>query len=142
MPSSTFSIILTVRDYECDFQGIVNNAVYMNYLEHARHEFVKSRGLDVVKLAQENINLVLVKAEIEYRASLRSGDTFRVSVHMEPISRVRFLFVQQIHRQSDGKLIIDACMTGASIDEYGKPKAFDEITALLVRDSCQPDPEA
>ncbi|MBU2223338.1 MAG: acyl-CoA thioesterase, partial [Gammaproteobacteria bacterium] len=30
-----FSVDFKVRDYECDMQGIVNNAVYFNYLEHA-----------------------------------------------------------------------------------------------------------
>jgi len=35
-----------VRDYECDLQGIVNNAVYLHYLEHTRHEFLKQSGID------------------------------------------------------------------------------------------------
>ena len=34
-----FELKMSVRDYECDLQGIVNNAVYQNYLEHARHQF-------------------------------------------------------------------------------------------------------
>ena len=33
-----------VRDYECDLQGIVNNANYQHYTEHACHEFFLSRG--------------------------------------------------------------------------------------------------
>ena len=39
-----FSLEFTVRDYECDLQGVVNNANYQHYLEHARHEFLISRG--------------------------------------------------------------------------------------------------
>ena len=48
--NSSFSLPLSVRDYECDFQGIFNNAVYLNYLEHTRHEYARSVGLDVVAL--------------------------------------------------------------------------------------------
>ena len=47
-----FTHELKVRDYECDMQGIVNNAVYQNYLEHCRHEFLLSVGIDFNRLTQ------------------------------------------------------------------------------------------
>jgi acyl-ACP thioesterase len=34
----SFRLEFSVRDYECDLQGVVNNAVYQHYLEYARHE--------------------------------------------------------------------------------------------------------
>ena len=40
-----FSVEFSVRDYECDIQGVVNNANYQHYLEHARHEFLISKGI-------------------------------------------------------------------------------------------------
>ena len=46
----SFSLNLKVRDYECDMQGIVNNAVYQRYLEHARHECLLSRGLSFAEM--------------------------------------------------------------------------------------------
>jgi len=68
--SEVFTCQLAVRDYECDMQGVVNNAVYQNYLEHARHEFLKSRGLDFARLTADGIIVVVVRAEIDYRISL------------------------------------------------------------------------
>ncbi|NSW95739.1 MAG: acyl-CoA thioesterase, partial [Bacteroidales bacterium] len=37
---ASFRLEFTVRDYECDLQGVVNNANYQHYLEHARHEYL------------------------------------------------------------------------------------------------------
>ena len=39
-----FTMKMSVRDYECDLQGIVNNANYLHYIEHTRHEFLKHAG--------------------------------------------------------------------------------------------------
>lgn len=41
-----FELVMKVRDYECDLQGIVNNANYQHYMEHTRHEFIKTAGLN------------------------------------------------------------------------------------------------
>jgi acyl-CoA thioester hydrolase len=47
-----------VRVYECDLQGIFNNAVYHHYLEHTRHAFLKQKGIDFTALVEKGINLV------------------------------------------------------------------------------------
>jgi len=57
-----FQLKLKVRDYECDIQGIVNNAVYQNYLEHTRHEFIKTAYIDFAKLHEEGIDPVVYRA--------------------------------------------------------------------------------
>src|SRR3989339_1733513 len=93
-----FELPFKVRDYECDMQGIVNNAVYQNYLEHTRHEFLKSVGLDFAALTKQSINLIVTKAELEYNASLKSGDEFYVGLNVSRESRLRFAFLQNIHR--------------------------------------------
>ena len=86
-----------VRDYECDLQAVVNNGVYQNYLEHARHELLLSRGIDFGEVTRAGINLVVVRAELDYRDSLTSGDRFVVRSRVERRSRLRFDFIQH-HR--------------------------------------------
>ena len=44
-----YELEMKVRDYECDLQGIVNNANYQHYLEHTRHEFLTSVGITIAK---------------------------------------------------------------------------------------------
>jgi len=57
-----YQLEFKVRDYECDLQGIVNNSVYQNYLEHTRHEF----------LLDNNVSFDLLQT-----GSRRSGCTHR-----------------------------------------------------------------
>jgi acyl-CoA thioester hydrolase len=116
-----FTLPLSVRDYECDYEGIVNHSVYLNYLEHTRHEFLKSRGIKVVELAQRGVNLVVIRVEADYLFSLRSGDAFEVGVNMERVSRVRFAFMQAIYRKPDDRPILRAKIIGTAIDNAGRP---------------------
>jgi len=127
-----YKIQLKVRDYECDIQGIVNNAVYMNYLEHARHQFLLAQGIDFVELAKPNINLVVVRAELDYKFPLKSGDNFWISVNFEKLSAIRFAFKQDIYRAEDEKLILKANIIGTSLNEKGKPFAAKPINLIDV----------
>lgn len=111
MKNHHFEIELQVRDYECDIQGIVNNAVYQNYLEHCRHKFLNSFGLDFAQLHNNGIDAVVIRAEIDYKFPLRPGDDFIVRLKMAKQGRLRIIFCQQIVRKSDLKLIVNAKIT-------------------------------
>ncbi|MEI6060318.1 MAG: acyl-CoA thioesterase [Bacteroidota bacterium] len=122
-----YTLELAVRDYECDLQGIVNNSVYMNYLEHARHEYLKSTGIDFASLAARKINLVVVRIEADYKSSLMPGDLFSVSVKVERISPLRFCFLQEIRRIIDNRLIIQAKVIGSALNANGRPELPKEL---------------
>ena len=53
-----FDLNMKGRDYECDLQGIVNNANYQHYIEHTRHEFLLSRGISFAELHEKGIDAV------------------------------------------------------------------------------------
>lgn len=127
-----FSLVLSVRDYECDLQGVVNNAVYQNYLEHARHEFLKARGIDFAALARDGVNLVVVRAELDYRESIGSGDRVEILTRTEQEGRLRFVFVQRIVNQATGRTVLDARITGVALNEKGRPFVPGEMRALLT----------
>jgi acyl-CoA thioester hydrolase len=95
---------------------------------------LKQLGVTVVELAQKGINLVVVRAEIDYLWPLRSGDAFGVSVRLERVSRLRFAFLQDIDRAPDHKPILKAKIIGTSLDAKGRPKLFPEIEALLTQE--------
>lgn len=129
-----FTLKMGVRDYECDIQRIVNNSVYQNYLEHARHEYLKVIGIDFAEYAMRGIHLVVIRAEIDYKTPLASGDKFTVSVQMVRESRVKFAFVQEIHREGDNQLVIQARIIGTAINPNGRPELPAQIDALLPLD--------
>lgn len=125
-----YSLKFLVRDYECDIQGVVNNANYQHYLEHARHEFLISRGISFAHLHNEGIDLIITKVEIEYKYSLRSSDEFIVTVNIQREGNVRLVFVQDIYKLPDLKLIVKARVTGAATKK-GRPVSPGDLVNKL-----------
>lgn len=126
-----FELELMVRDYECDLQGIVNNSVYQNYLEHGRHEFLHEVGLDFAQLCKDGIDAVVTRIEMDYKLPLRPRDRFIVKLGMHKQGRLRFVFDQAIFRKADGKLVLEAEVTGV-LTRNGRPippDLFDEVFA-------------
>lgn len=133
MAQDCFTLEMAVRDYECDMQGVVNNAVYQNYLEHARHEYLKSIGIDFAGLTAQGINLVVTRVEIDYMLSLKSGDRFAVEVSPERLSPLRIGFRQRIVRLPDNRTVVQALVTGTALNDKGRPRLTGELDALLRR---------
>ena len=96
-----------VRDYECDLQGIVNNANYQHYMEHARHEFILSEGISFADLHNRGIDCVVARITMSFKAPLRSGDEFLSCVNVQK-EGARYVFYQDIIRQSDQTLSLRA----------------------------------
>ena len=111
-----------VRDYECDIQGVVNNANYQHYLEHARHEYLLTKGIDFIKFHNEGIDLIVTRVEIDYKYPLRGGDKFIVTVEIQREGNIRLVFLQNILRIPDNKLIVEAKVTGVATRK-GRPIA-------------------
>jgi len=130
MNDQTFEIELEVRDYECDMEGIVNNAVYMNYLEHARHGFLRQKGVNFAELTRKGIHLVMIRLEADYLFPLRSGDKFVVTANTERISKLRFGFTQEIFSLPENKPILKAKVIVTSLNADGKPNYYEELERI------------
>lgn len=107
MTDYTFELPMRVRDYECDLQGIVNNANYLHYLEHTRHEFLTSLGVNFSKLHDEGIDPVVARMNIAFKTPLHSGDDF-ISCFNIKKDGIKFVFHHDIFRLPDHKPVIKA----------------------------------
>ncbi len=121
---------MKVRDYEVDSEGIVNNAVYLHYLEHTRHEFCEWAGMTFRSMHERGIDPVLSKVEIEYKTPLGLGESFRSCLN---ISRegARFIFHQDIYN-SEGKIVVKAkvaCVTTVN----GRLTRGDELVEAFAK---------
>jgi len=126
-----FILELDVRDYECDMQGIVNNSVYQNYLEHVRHVYLKQVGIDFAEYTRQGVNLVVVRAELDYRHPLKSGDRFVVGLNFMRESPLKFAFYQDIYRLPDMKPVLKAKIIGTALNGRGRPEIPEELAAYL-----------
>lgn len=107
MEAYRFILPMKVRDYECDLQGIVNNANYQHYTEHTRHEFILSEGISFADLHARGIDAVVARITMSFKAPLHSGDEFLSCLNVEK-DRARYVFHQDIYRKSDMALALRA----------------------------------
>ena len=127
-----FTLEIAVRDYELDSEGIVNNAIYLHYLEHTRHAFVKQEGLSFGSLTSEGLVPVVRRMTIDYRTPLRSGDVMLSRLWVER-QGPRFIFYQDIYKKGSGELVVSAAVTIVCMDRDGHINRGDDMAARLAK---------
>ena len=107
MEKYIYELKMKVRDYECDLQGIVNNANYQHYIEHTRHELLLSAGIGFAQLHEQGIDAVVARLSIAFKTPLRSGDEFVSKLYLKK-EGIKYIFYQDIFRLPDLKPVIKA----------------------------------
>ena len=102
-----FETRFEVRDYECDIEGIVNNAQYIHYCEHTRHLFLKECGLSFAEMHAKGVDAVVARMQLQYKVPLRPDDIVisRMNLTKEGI---KYVFHQDLYRVADEQPASDA----------------------------------
>jgi len=110
---------IAVRAYECDGYGHVNNAVYLNYLEVARHEYLRELGISLDELRAAGVGLWVARISIDYRSPALPDE--RLTIRTAPLKRTRIggILGQRITRGE--RLVAEAQVTWVSVNASGRP---------------------
>lgn len=122
-----------VRDYECDLQGVVNNANYQHYMEHTRHEFLNVLGEDFARMHQQGIDAFVRRVEIEYLRPLKSGDTFISLLHLHKAG-AKAVFIQHIYLD-DGTPVVKGTIEAVAVvdGKLSKGAFFDALIEKAIQ---------
>ena len=128
---SEFVLPLRVYLEDTDAQGVVYNASYFRFLERARTEWLRAKGVEHNRLRGEHgIVLVLVGIEVKFRRPASLDDELYVAAELSKVTGARFVFRQDIRRDtSDGLLLCEgvaevACMDAMQRKPRRVPKAL------------------
>ncbi|NCC98886.1 MAG: acyl-CoA thioesterase [Bacteroidia bacterium] len=130
MKNPDFELKFKVRDYECDLQGIVNNANYQHYMEHTRHEFILTKGISFADLHAKGIDAVIARVEIAYKSPLRSMDEFVSQVRVS-IDGVKQIFYHEIYKFPEMRLCVRAKAENVCLIN-GELSICDDLNKLLT----------
>lgn len=109
-----------MRTYECDSYGHVNNAVYVNFLEFGRMEFLRGINFDYKGFLEAGYFLYISHIDVYYKASAHLDDELFVEVEPIETGAVRGTLRQTI-RKADGTVCVEAKVTWASVNKDGRP---------------------
>lgn len=131
MKEYIFKLTDKVRDYECDLQGVVNNANYQHYMEHTRHEFLESLGENFGAMHEKGVDGFVSHVDIDFKTSLRSGDSYISCLNVYK-KGVKLVFEQDIYRASDGVLATKGKVESVVVQD-GKLTRGEYFDAMLER---------
>ena len=120
-----------VRVYleDTDAQGVVYNASYFRFMERARTEWLRQRGIDHDEARERHgVLFVLTGIEARFLAPARLGDMLAVSADVVETRGARMVFRQSIRRADEAREVLcDGRAEVACMDaEHGKPRRWPE----------------
>ncbi len=103
-----FRYLLRVRYGECDAQMVVFNARYAEYVDIAVNELMRAMWGDYTDLVKRDIDLHVVRYEIDWRAPARFDEVLSVAVQCEHVGRTSFRFACTFSRHGEDEILATA----------------------------------
>ena len=118
-----------VRVYweDTDAGGVVYYASYLKFLERARSEWLRTLGVDQVRMMRdERLQFVVVEANVRYHRPAKFDDELAVSVTLESLRGASISMGQEVRRGAE--LLVSATVRAACLDaDTLKPRPLPGI---------------
>ncbi len=130
-----FELEMKVRDYECDVQGVVNNANYQHYFENARHEYLESKGASFSALHEQGMDVMVARMDITYKYALRGSDRFVIRLDLKRAG-VKLLVFHDLYRLPDMLLCTEgrAELIAVENGRITRGEFFDQLFAEELKE--------
>ena len=129
----THRTTLRVRFYELDPYGHVNHAVYVQYFEAARAQWLNELGYSLHELQQAGIQLVVTEINTRYLGSAGPDDELVVETRAEDLRRVSMRFHQRVLRED--RVLVEQTISAACINDSGRPTRIPAALADALQGS-------
>jgi acyl-CoA thioester hydrolase len=131
MAHQVFTYTHRVTYAECTVGNHVYHSRYLDLLEAARGEFVRSLGMTLQQLQDADSIFPVIEARLRYKAPARYDDVLKIEVWLSELARVRLTFAHRI-RNEMGQLLVEAHTVHACTSVGEKPKRLpEELIAKL-----------
>lgn len=127
--SDVFQVRIAVRGYELDLQGHVNQAVYLQWGEHARWQCFLAAGLTPEVLVGAGVGPVVLETTIRYLKELRAGDEVDVNCRFHWGTGKTFRVEQDFHRV-DGTPVAQVTGVAGLLDRTTRRLVADPVERL------------
>ena len=117
---------------ECTLGNHVYHSRYLDWLEAARGEFIRSLGSTVLQWQECDVIFPVIEARLRYKSPARYDDLLTIEVWPTAIERVRLNFAHRIINQN-GKLILEAETFHVCAGANEKPKRLPEELAEKLK---------
>ncbi len=129
---------LRVRYVETDQMGIVHHSAYLAWMEVARTDFLRQRGLPYKELEERGVRMPVLRVEVQYVQPALYDDEILVKARLAQAGGVRFSFEYDVVRVRDGRLLCRGRTDHASTDLSGRPKRMPKVLARQIGGDIEP----
>ena len=113
---------ITVIAFETDYEGVVSNTRYLEYMERGRYALLRAAGLSVEQMLRESgVQPVIRRVEVDYIGVARHEDALELDVSVLECRGASAILLHELRRSEDGAVVMRGRQTLAFINQNWRP---------------------